>query len=62
MGGTVACVMRPHGSGRSRLEHVEVPFGVEPVLPFLVQDGLQAPAYREALRLFKAGPGCGFAA
>src|SRR5215470_6541350 len=38
------------GSVRPGLEQVEVPFGVEPVLPLLGEDGLQAPPHREALR------------
>jgi hypothetical protein len=42
---------RPHGSGLPGLEHVEVPFGVQPVLPSLVKDGLQAPGVPGALRL-----------
>ena len=31
---------RPRGSGRLGLEHVKVPFGVQPVLPLLVEDDL----------------------
>src|SRR6266702_6721339 len=42
---------RPRGSGRPGLEHVKVPFGVQPVLPLLAEDGLQASAYGETLRL-----------
>src|SRR6266702_1093526 len=45
---------RPCGSGRPGLEHIEVPFGVQPVLPLLVENGLQAPAYGEALRFWVA--------
>ena len=31
-------------SGRPGLQHVEIPFGVQAVLPLLVEDGLKAPA------------------
>lgn len=51
-GGTVVPSFRIHTSqGLPGLEHVEIPFGVRPVLPILDEHDLPAAACGEALRL-----------